>query len=95
MFGKATINVEEKRASGSAGSRGGPRREFQGRSRNDSGPKNGAAGGRQGQPQSGRDRPRGGQTAQQKNRGGMNAGDNKGDNARGPRNRDRGNPVRR
>lgn len=99
VFGKTTINVEEKRASGSAVGRGGPRREFAGRSRNDSGPKNGVPGGRQGgqqgQQQSSRDRPRAGQVGQQKQRGGMNAGENKGENARGQRNRDRGNPVKR
>ena len=95
MFGKVTINVEEKRASGSAASRGGPRRDFAGRSRNDSGTKNGAPAGRQGQPQGNRDRQRAGQMSQQKQRGGMNSGEGKGENTRGPRNRDRGNPVKR
>jgi len=95
VFGKITINVEEKRATGGGGSRGGPRREFSGRPRNDSGSKNGTAGGRQGQSQGNRDRPRGGQMAQQKQRGQMNTGEGKGENARGPRNRDRGNPIRR
>ena len=95
VFGKATINVEEKRASGSAGARGGPRREFTNRSRNDSGSKNGAAGGRQGQPPGNRDRPRGGSMGQQKPRGGLNTGEGRGDSSRGPRNRDRTGPIRR
>ncbi|XP_065058218.1 ras GTPase-activating protein-binding protein 1-like isoform X2 [Rhopilema esculentum] len=95
LFGKVTINVEEKRASGSVLSRGGPRRDFIGKARNDSGPRNGAVGGRQGQPPANRDRPRGGQAGQQKPRGGMNTGEGRSDNTRGQKNRERAGPVRR
>ncbi len=89
MFGKSTINVEEKRSTASGSRGGGQRREF-GRVRNDSGNR-GSAGGRPGPPPGNRDRPRGGPPGQQKQRGGMNGGEGRGENSRGgQRNRDRG-----
>lgn len=93
VFGKSTINVEEKRASGS-GARGGPRREFGAKVRNDSGSRGNVPGGRAGPPMGNRDRPRGGPGGQQKPRGGMNGGgEGRGENSRGPRSRERGAPV--